>query len=322
MTISTNCPSRLCTIVLSGKITSESPELLAERLKDTSDIENILLESPGGNLTAGMELGRIIRNSGLGTQIGGFPWRQEESEFADLCASACAYAFLGGSVREVAGDGKLGFHGFFLSEKSDQLILANQVLGKAQAIASDIVLYVVEMGVDARIFADASIIASGDMLFPTAETMLQYSITTPERYSHFSIDPYKNGIVAFSKKLIPLQVYDENKQLTAYCKDGTPYLLYTSRLDGLPIAGLSIYLKEESDDAISIDKSNVQVVGNDGGASIKVRITRKIADKIQSSKYFYSSYNLAPAEGGEHQFELRLNAQDRKFLKAAFRLCI
>jgi hypothetical protein len=56
-------------------------------------------DSPGGNIDAGMRLGRTIRSLGLSTmQIR-----------ATLCASACSLAFLGG-VQRLAEPGSIGVH--------------------------------------------------------------------------------------------------------------------------------------------------------------------------------------------------------------------
>ena len=59
----------------------------------------LLLESPGGTLLDGVELGQEVRSSGLRTVA-----RYE-------CASACAIIFLGGAERLLVGSrARIGFH--------------------------------------------------------------------------------------------------------------------------------------------------------------------------------------------------------------------
>ncbi|WFR97591.1 hypothetical protein [Rhizobium tumorigenes] len=60
----------------------------------------IVLNSGGGNLVAGLEIGRAIRLKGFATAV----------PANALCASACALTWLAGSPRLLADDSKLGFH--------------------------------------------------------------------------------------------------------------------------------------------------------------------------------------------------------------------
>lgn len=63
----------------------------------------ILLESPGGNLMAGLEIGRMIRAGGHYTGIAP----------GTRCASACALIWLGGIERTIAPSAQVGFHAAF-----------------------------------------------------------------------------------------------------------------------------------------------------------------------------------------------------------------
>jgi len=66
----------------------------------------VLLVSPGGNLHAGIEIGKAIRLKGYAT------WAAD----ARSCASACALAWLGGTPRLMSDDGAVGFHAAWRSD--------------------------------------------------------------------------------------------------------------------------------------------------------------------------------------------------------------
>ncbi|MQX01383.1 hypothetical protein [Sinorhizobium meliloti] len=96
----------------------------AQRFKDYWD-ENaydsfrfiVSLDSPGGSLVDGIEIGQFIRKNGAHTEVrrysGEIPGRYREELSSAECYSACALAFMGGVEREVADDGKIGFHQFY-----------------------------------------------------------------------------------------------------------------------------------------------------------------------------------------------------------------
>ncbi len=76
------------------------------RLK-SSDINKaiVALMSPGGNLDAGLSIGKQIRTNGYATLVG-----------SKLCASACALAWLGGERRYMTANASIGFHAAYIRE--------------------------------------------------------------------------------------------------------------------------------------------------------------------------------------------------------------
>jgi hypothetical protein len=62
----------------------------------------VFISSPGGNLKAGIEIGRSIHRRGFRTAV------------ADICASACALAWLAGSQRFASERAQIGFHVAYL----------------------------------------------------------------------------------------------------------------------------------------------------------------------------------------------------------------
>jgi hypothetical protein len=81
----------------------------------------VLLDSPGGNLKAGIEIGKAIRLKEFVTVV----------PDGALCASACALVWLGGQVRFMAPTAKIGFHSAYRVEGSSQIVDggANAVAG-------------------------------------------------------------------------------------------------------------------------------------------------------------------------------------------------
>jgi hypothetical protein len=89
---------------LSGEITRadvDSAEVMVRLLKSGKQKlagNTVWLASNGGDIDAAMDLGRLLRDSGIFTLVGK----------TDQCLSACVFAFMGGERRSVAG--RLGIH--------------------------------------------------------------------------------------------------------------------------------------------------------------------------------------------------------------------
>ncbi len=99
-----------------------------------SDIDRqytVHLNSSGGNLLEGIELGKQFKLRGISTHIA-----QDSS-----CLSACSFAFLGGTFKYAAGEGpgrqiewggNLGFHGYSLN--NEVVEVANETLSASRAL--------------------------------------------------------------------------------------------------------------------------------------------------------------------------------------------
>jgi len=138
-------------ILAQGVLTSDSPAKLQKLLNSITWQADVHFDSPGGDLAAALEVGRIIRKKMLTTHVAGN--YEAMNDPADVfsesrtvvseaqCYSACVYAFLGGSTRVLEEPGKLGIHQFSgisgdLGESAAQVGVA--VLSR----------YVEQMGVD------------------------------------------------------------------------------------------------------------------------------------------------------------------------------
>ena len=94
-----------------GEITNETPFDFERFLSsEKSGGGPIRFHSPGGSLFAALELGEAIRKRGFDTEVG----RTNNSDkVPGVCASACAYAFMGGVGRYLEEGAKLGVHRFY-----------------------------------------------------------------------------------------------------------------------------------------------------------------------------------------------------------------
>lgn len=86
-------------ISLTG-VLNEGDDALFRRIAAASEKAIVVLNSEGGSVTAGIEIGRAIKLRGFATAV----------PPDTLCASACALTWLAGSPRFLDGTSKLGFH--------------------------------------------------------------------------------------------------------------------------------------------------------------------------------------------------------------------
>lgn len=153
--------------------TGEITDGTAERFKDfvkANNIENakVSFNSPGGSLFEGMKLGRAIRALGFYTTVGVYnPTFTEGASKAAICASACAYAFAGGTSRFLDGyTGRLGIHQFYAPD--DVGVTGEDV----QQVSGLLVAYLDEMGVDAKAFSLSTVAGRDGMIWLPPEDAL------------------------------------------------------------------------------------------------------------------------------------------------------
>jgi hypothetical protein len=113
----------------------------------------VVFHSPGGNLFAGMEIGRAIRLKGFSTLV---PDNM-------LCASACALAWLGGRVRLMSDTGRVGFHAAYTDDNGQANVSSagNAIVGaylNQLGLPTSAILYITDSppnGIQWLSFADA-----------------------------------------------------------------------------------------------------------------------------------------------------------------------
>jgi hypothetical protein len=185
-----------------GEIVPDTPaafEAFYRSLKYPPD--TVRLNSLGGNLTAGVALGEKIRALGLSTEVGS---TQEEAEkITGICASACAYAFLGGKARFLEENARLGFHRFYSPLAVDNAkakLFSGDDLDNTQKLLAGLLLYTISMGVDPRIIVLASAAGIDELYSVSRKEAQELRITfEPMGYKPWHVETYKGGALAVSE---------------------------------------------------------------------------------------------------------------------------
>jgi len=144
-------------IFVEGEIDENTPkefELLINE-KDIKEYSNVFLHSPGGNLLAGIAIGRIIRKHGFNTYVAksqSKPTKQWGTE-AGACFSACTLAYMGGVFRFMDEHSRYGVHRFY----SDRTTANDKDI--AQMMSAVEVQYLREMGIETSFFS--SMVSTG-----------------------------------------------------------------------------------------------------------------------------------------------------------------
>jgi ATP-dependent protease ClpP protease subunit len=129
-------------VYLDGPIDADAPDRLAKALDDVTGQATIWLNSPGGNLYAGMQLGRVIRKHGASTHI-----INSRTLLPGECYSACSLAFLGGIYRFADHGARYGVHRASIPDRPP-----TGTRDLAHDLSDAIESFIREMGVDARLF--------------------------------------------------------------------------------------------------------------------------------------------------------------------------
>ena len=134
-------------IYLEGDIDPGASKRLRAALNEVkSKTVAVEMNSPGGNLLVGMELGRIIRQSGASTRIASRS--SNDGGQSVVCMSACALAFLGGVYRYSVKGSAYGVHRISRSSGPREGDLA-----MGQLLSATVLSYIREMGADPDLFA-------------------------------------------------------------------------------------------------------------------------------------------------------------------------
>jgi hypothetical protein len=150
----------------SGRITPDTARdfltFVRDREKEVRGMV-VVLDSNGGTVTSGLDLGRAFRKLEMTTTVGKtvlLPGGTEGDRRATLsprgtCASMCAFALLGGARRHVPAEARLMVHQIWPSAKRDdaasQTYSAENLVSLQRSLGG-LARYTVEMGVDIELF--------------------------------------------------------------------------------------------------------------------------------------------------------------------------
>ena len=168
------------TVFLDGMIAKGDVDRLRGLLNTAPDLKRLSINSPGGDLQAGLKLGELVRQRKLETYVEGG---------VREAASAAAYVFMGGETRVIKGTRGIGVHAFYTpanemrrmikQKSSDDLVRTlNEFERATQESTMAVVEYVMTMLGDTRIVAEAVKSGSDEMLWPDAGRLLAMKVVT------------------------------------------------------------------------------------------------------------------------------------------------
>ncbi|MER9330604.1 hypothetical protein [Mesorhizobium sp. M0488] len=154
----------------------------------------VSLDSPGGNLMDGIEIGRFLRKVGADTEVRRYspavPGRYSEELPGAECYSACALAFMGGVQRDVPESGTIGFHQFYGGGDSS----ADEAMELTQHISALIAGYLRDMGAKPELFELLSGTSPDKMFVPTRDEIAALNIVPQLGFHDFRLMP-KDGLI-------------------------------------------------------------------------------------------------------------------------------
>jgi len=153
----------------------------ARRLKDKltsamrlpGGINEVLLNSPGGDSVEGESIGRLLRELGIPTRISA----------GSFCVSACSVAFLGGVFRTVEAGGTYSVHMFSnFANLNENAQLKNSVNAlkkmeqESAKYAADRYQFLLEMGISPEVAKHGFTIESKDISCPPLTILKRWNV--------------------------------------------------------------------------------------------------------------------------------------------------
>lgn len=258
-----------------GTITKDTPDEFKKflRTEEAQMSKNMFIHSPGGNLIAGLDLGKLIRQAKIDTYIGrSIPLEGMMSAYdyqSAYCMSSCAYAFMGGITRHFNDNDIFGIHRFGVSQgtiSSDD----------AQVISSIVAKYVESMGVDVSVLGLASLTPFENDMYRVSvnEAKRMRIIFDPTGITSFTVEEHDGLIIASFDLIIRNHSY---KGMVA-CTDGNRLLLLFDTDDAIP------YLLRKMKEFPAIFYS--------GAGNLKASVTYFAASKSNPAYLAFSIPNL------------------------------
>jgi hypothetical protein len=301
-------------------------------------------------LLAGIKLGEMIRRAGLITGVGKTVGEQssfdadtvESSDYEPrkgLCASACVYAFIGGTKR-FASKSKIGIHQFYDSRAVNEPLAktASSVDRSTDQLLAGLLLeFVIRMGVDPRLVSLASSVAPWEeMKWLNASEMIDLKIDNSEiSFTPLSIEPFGNA-GAFAETVSRSVYYSFRHRIYCKANPGDVYVAFLSNskpVDGEYLKGSMEELLKKASVALVGDKAErvfpariaALNVSNDGSGSIQaaVNIVGASMQDVQSSTRVELRGDLFSRYEGDLAYWLSFNLiGDRRKIGIAARSCI
>ncbi|MEM6696335.1 MAG: hypothetical protein AAF626_16875 [Pseudomonadota bacterium] len=153
---------------LTGAIAPGDAQRFAEWLaSQTAAYSQVVLHSPGGSVADALAIGRALREAELNTLV----------DANAVCFSACPYMLAGGVTR-IAEDGALvGVHQHYFDENT--LLPAFMAVEDIQRGQGEVLIYLIEMGVDPALMQHALVTGPDEIYVLTADELSAYRLAEP-----------------------------------------------------------------------------------------------------------------------------------------------
>jgi hypothetical protein len=294
-----------------GKIDANADKRLVALItsKSIPRGSKLYLHSPGGSLTGGMALGRVIRENELHTFIGQFdPNLKYVGSEPGYCYSACATAFLGGAFRYWTNGSVYGVHRFFWEGHSDKDADVAQILSAA------VVEYIRSMGVDTKIFSLATQAGASEIVTPSHEILLALNVVNDGRKpAKWTIESLSQGSVQVIYLMGEQDTDNGMNKFMLVCPANAPMFLHAifdvggnaEQVMTFPVNWLFL-----DDKLVRMDKELASKEIINGKINLTYRVNTTLLNAISRAKTIgvglqggvgaavYSGFNYMPFVGG------------------------
>ena len=117
------------------------------------------VDSPGGQLFAALEIGRLLRRETASVRVAR----------GASCISACVFVLMGATTREVVADARIGLHRPSLGDPRCETLVPS--------MSGELVRYAEEMGVSRQIVDEMLAIPGKRVRFVTAADLARYGLS-------------------------------------------------------------------------------------------------------------------------------------------------
>ncbi|MEO9897640.1 MAG: hypothetical protein ABJF05_14805 [Paracoccaceae bacterium] len=184
----------------------------------------------------------------------------------------------------------------------------------------------VEMGVDARLFTLASPQAVEDMHHVTMAEAQDYDLVTDDRYGELDLEPYKEGIVAWTRPE-GLAAPGNVDQLTFLCRRGQPEILFflkdqAGAYETKSVADGGHLHTNLAGDFSKVDASFVAARDVGPDAYLTISVTRGFAQALTSTPEVDLTIWFPSIVGGGFSATLNFSDTDHSKLEYTFSHCI
>ncbi len=177
-----------------GQIERDSADVFAQAVSTLSPDAIVILQSFGGDLVGGLRLGQVIRAKGMNTYLSTVSLPMVPERIQGKCFSACAYAFLGGVIRQIDTSGQYGVHQFRGTHQPVDPI-------QTQKLAAILGRYMDSMGVNRQLLDRALLTEPGKVILISKAQRDAWRVENGEAQPAITKNKWRMEVVPGGKRL-------------------------------------------------------------------------------------------------------------------------